>query len=131
MSSQQTRIVSVSSGFTGITPDINIARESGFEDALERLGETCIGDPAYIGSDHFLAPFKRSANSRLTREQKAFNLLLSKFRNTVERVNRRLKIFQIIHQRWRHPTEKLPLVFHIVCALVNLTFRKRPLDKYE
>ena len=125
------KILHISNAFPGSVHDLTIARISGLENELLHNHETCIGDKAYQGSPAFVAPFKNYRNAPLSIYQIMFNQLLEKYRNFVERVNKRLKIFQCIKQQWRHPIEKHPLVFTAVSIIVNLSFSFRPLNEED
>lgn len=129
VSMRSPRILHVSNAFPGSFHDLTIARTTGLVEELSAVNETCIGDKTYQGPPQFITPFKVYNNISLHPIQILFNETLEKYRNFVERVNDRLKIFQSIQQRWRHPIEKHPLCFMTVSIIVNLSFSFRPLNE--
>lgn len=98
-------------------------------DFAYRNGEVGIGDKAYRGCISFVTPFKKKRNVNLTQEQKDYNKYLEKYRNNVERVNNRLKIFKCMVDRWRHSIDDQPRVVQVLAAIVNISFIFRPLNK--
>ena len=66
-----------------------------------------------------LIPFKKPRNGELTPEQKAFNRNLASYRIRIEHVNRRLKCFKILQQRYRNKQRKHFLRFSLICGLYN------------
>ena len=59
-----------------------------------------VGDKGYQGIDELhensIMPYKKPKGGKLTKEQKAFNRSLSKFRILIERINRRIKRFKVV-----------------------------------
>ena len=66
-----------------------------------------------------LIPFKKPRKGELTKEQKAFNRNLSKFRILIEHVNRMIKRFKIFSYRYRNKQLKHLLRFSLVCGVFN------------
>ena len=128
VSMKHPRILLVSTGFPGSKHDLTISSKTGLIGLLIELNETCIGDKAYQGPPVFITPYKNYNNIELTIYQEIYNQLLEKFRNNVERINKRLKIYQCLKQQWRHPIEKHALIFHVVSILTNISLSYRPLN---
>lgn len=74
---------------------------------------------------HFksLIPFKKPRKGKLTTEQKIFNRNLSKFRIKIEHVNRRIKRFKILQQRYRNKQHKHLLWASLICGIYNFELR--------
>ena len=128
ISLRDSRIISCSNGFPGATHDLTISRRTGTEQKLINNGEISIGDKAYSGSNAFVTPYKQYRGVPLTEDQQNFNLFLEQYRNGVERVNSRLKIFKVVEHKWRHPLVKHPLVFRVVALIVNMSLTLHPLN---
>jgi hypothetical protein len=121
ISLKKSKIIHVSEGIPGSVHDMYIARSTGLEDLLRQNGDVCIGDKAYQGSPQFVIPFKRRANVPLTQAQLEHNRVLESFRNLIERMNERLKIWKSISSVWRHPIYKNVRVFSVVSKLTNIS----------
>lgn len=123
--SKPTRIVWVAGGFKGRATDITICRSSILQAILP--GERILADKSYYGDSRILAPYKKYG--RLSPAQREFNRSVKKFRQAIERVNKRLKDFNILKDVWRHPIELHRTVF-IVCAnITQLNLMYNPNDK--
>jgi len=81
-----------------------------------------IGDLGYLGADGVIVPNKKPKGGELTKEEKLYNKALSKRRITVEHSFGKMKIFQILSQRFRNPKRKHSLIFKNVAGLHNLMF---------
>jgi hypothetical protein len=66
---------------------------------------------------------------QLTREQRLENRALSRLRIVIEHVNRRLKIFKILGERYRNRGRRFGLRFNLICAIHNYEYVKHPLPK--
>ncbi len=66
-----------------------------------------------------LIPKKNSKLHKLTKEDKRVNRALSKKRIKVENVIRRLKIFRILAERYRHRRKRLGLRFNLLSGIYN------------
>ena len=96
-------------GFPGSIHDITIARISGIVDFANQNGEAGIGDKAYQGEKCFFTPIKQYVKRKkikLNEEEKRYNKSLEKYRNNVERVNNRIKIFKCTREKWRHSIDE-------------------------
>jgi len=80
------------------------------------------GDLGYIGAEGVNVPNKKTKGKELTKEEKQFNIALSKRRITVEHSFGKMKIFQILSQQFRNPKRKHSLIFKNVAGLHNLMF---------
>jgi len=89
------------------------------------LPEDVLGllDSGYQGVNEFLPnaliPYKTSKKHPLTDEQKAFNTKLSKYRVTIEHINRELKIFRICKETYRGKGDSGLRRVKIVASLLN------------
>ena len=80
------------------------------------------GDSGYQGLQKkhakVLIP-KKTKLHKLTKEEKRANRELSKKRIKVENVIRRLKIFRILGERYRHRRKRLGLRFNLISGIYN------------
>lgn len=81
------------------------------------------GDLGYWGlqtqSLNVTLPLKNSKLRRLTKEEKKANRELARRRVKVENVIRRLKIFRILSERYRHRRKRFGLRFNLIAGLHN------------
>lgn len=81
------------------------------------------GDSGYQGMQKkhskVLIPKKNTKLHKLTKEEKRANRELSKKRIKVENVIRRLKIFRILGERYRHRRKRLGLRFNLISGIHN------------
>jgi len=68
-------------------------------------------------------PFKKSKNRPLTKEEKAFNRQLARERIAIEHVNREIKIFKIMSDRYRNRRKRHGLRMTLICAIRNSEIR--------
>lgn len=80
------------------------------------------GDLGYYGSERITVPNKKPKKQELTKEEKDFNKQFSKERIKVEHVFGKMKVFQILSQRFRNPRAKHALIFKNIAGLYNLTY---------
>lgn len=66
-----------------------------------------------------MLPLKNSKLHRLTKAEKKFNRELAGKRAKVENVIRRLKIFRILSERYRHRRKRFGLRFNLIAGLHN------------
>lgn len=82
-----------------------------------------VADKGYQGINKIhsfsLIPFKKPYKGELTEEQKEFNSKLSKFRISIEHVNRRIKRFKMFQYRYRNKQRKHLLRISLVCGIYN------------
>jgi transposase len=81
-----------------------------------------ISDSGYFGAAGITMPIKKPKGKELTAEEKKFNRELSKQRIIVEHTIGKMKIFQILSQRYRNDLSKHSLVFKNVAGLYNLLY---------
>jgi len=97
--------------------------------------EKALGDKAYVGNSHFIAPYRPA----ITEDQKEWNKY-HQVRQKIERVIKRVKQFGCVREVWRHSLEWHPIVFLSVASLqtsvsclnlwisLNKTFPSPPLS---
>jgi hypothetical protein len=66
-----------------------------------------------------ILPLKNSKLHRLTKAEKKINRELASKRVKVENVIRRLKIFRILSERYRHRRKRFGLRFNLIAVLHN------------
>lgn len=80
------------------------------------------GDLGYYGAERINLPNKKPKGKRLTKEEKKYNKELSRRRIAVEHSFGKMKIYQILSQRFRNPLSKHSLIFKNIAGLHNLMF---------
>lgn len=80
------------------------------------------GDLGYYGAESITVPKKKPKKIELTKEEKEFNKQFSKERIKVEHVFGKMKVFQILAQKFRNPRTKHTLIFKNVAGLYNLIY---------
>jgi DDE superfamily endonuclease len=95
----------------GQNPDITIFRK-GLKDALEE-GEMAEGDSGYIGE-----PLTLSSKYNFRSENHRRSKALARARH--ECINRLLKQFEVLHQRFHHGLEKHAMCFYAVAVITQL-----------
>ena len=89
-----------------LSKEIEIKADSGYQGMQKKHGKVLI-------------PKKNSKLHKLTKEEKRANRALSKKRIKVENVIRRLKIFRILGERYRHRRKRLGLRFNLLSGIYN------------
>lgn len=106
----------------GASHDLTLLRQSGVRVHRETA---LIGDAGYQGvwhdHGHSLTPHKASKTTPLTPQQRHDNRVLAHFRQPIELVIRRLKIFRVLKETYRHRRRRFALRLHLIAALVNHT----------
>ena len=114
-------IMCVASSF-GSRHDLTLFRASGVRLPLETA---LIGDAGYQGlykdHPHAITPHKATTTAPLTDEQRHDNRVLAYTRQCVEHVIRRLKIFRVLKEVYRHRRRRFTLRLHLIAALCNLS----------
>ncbi len=91
-------IVDVTVGLPGPASDINLLREQQKKlDSAQKFK----GDKAYIGEKNVTTPHKKPRKRELSEIQKQENKAFSSSRITIERLIRKVKVFQVAAQRFR------------------------------
>jgi hypothetical protein len=93
--------------FTGIDGLIQILADSGYQGIIEFHANS-------------RTPIKKRKNQTLTKEEKAYNRELSKLRILIENVNRRIKRFKIMCDRYRNKRKRHGLRMTVICGLHNM-----------
>jgi len=91
-------------------------------DESKIINSNLIGDLGYYGSDRISLPIKKPKRKELSKQEKMFNKQLSKQRITVEHSFGKMKIFQILSQRFRNPRNKHSIIFKNIAGLHNFMF---------
>lgn len=105
----------------GKTHDFKLFKDEfiGIDECIQLLA-----DSAYQGVTALHAnsqiPIKRLKNQPLSTDQKAYNRQLSSARILVENVNRRIKRFKMMCDRYRNKRKRHGLRMTIICALHNM-----------
>jgi len=115
----------------GSMSDITALRESGLLSSirLQNLDEVVLGDKGYVDKNvpNILTPVKKPPLQRLTPEQDAFNQIISSVRIIVERSLGRIKIFNILMERFRKGSCKVEdhRVISSMSVLKSLIFHSK------
>ena len=84
------------------------------------LGKTC----GYQGITKLhpssCIPTKKPRKSNLDKTERQHNRNLARLRVVAEHVNRRLKIFRILSERYRHRRKRFGLRFNLIAAIINV-----------
>ena len=64
-------------------------------------------------------PTKKPRQKTLDRPERQHNRLLARLRIIVEHVNRKLKIFRILGERYRNRRKRFGLRFNLISAILN------------
>jgi transposase len=91
---------------SAVSPDIEIKADSGYQGIASYHANSTI-------------PHKKNKNKLLSKEEKAFNRQLSRERILIEHINRRIKIFKIMSERYRNRRRRHKLRMTLICAICN------------
>jgi DDE superfamily endonuclease len=94
---------------------------------LERLPllpeQLCLADKGYQGLSKLhpdcCLPTKKPRQGKLDKSERQHNRSLARLRIVVEHVNRRLKIFRILAERYRNRRKRFGLRFNLISAILN------------
>lgn len=85
--------------------------------------QLCLCDKGYqgIAKLHTLSctPTKKPRGANLDIPERQHNRLLARLRVVAEHVNRRLKIFRILAERYRNRRRRFGLRFNLIAAIIN------------
>ncbi len=85
--------------------------------------QLCLGDKGYQGIAKLhpssCTPTKKSPKTKLDKFERQHNRLLARLRIVAEHVNRRLKIFRILAERYRNRRRRFGLRFKGIAAPIN------------
>ena len=86
--------------------------------------QLCLADKGYQGltklHPYSCTPTKKSAKSKLGKEERQYNQMLASLRIVAEHTNRRLKIWRILAERYRNRRRQFGLRFNLIAAIVNI-----------
>ena len=97
-----------------------------FKDTFIGIDELILllADSGYQGIIEFhensKTPIKKRKNQELTDDEKAYNRELSRVRILIENINRRIKRFKIMSDRYRNKRKRHGLRMTIICGLHNM-----------
>ena len=115
------RIVSISKPAPGRVHDLEIRRRGPPLLSASHLD----ADSGYQGlqDDHsgVEIPYKKTKSRPLTKDERAYNHALSRFRVRVEHSIGRLKSFRILSERYRYPRARYAVKISAVAGIINLT----------
>ncbi len=109
----------------GSVHDLKLAKATGILDLL-REGERILADKGYIGDFRIIAPFK---GRHLPKDLKEINYFLGSHCWIVEHIIGRIKNFHCISHKWRHSLQLHKYVFYVICEIVNIDLKFRPMRK--
>lgn len=113
------KILSVSKSTSGAVHDKKLYEKTNiYTDKKSKQ----IGDLGYLGISEMEIPIKKPKGRDLTKEQKQFNKKLRKYRVIVEHSIGKMKIFQILSQKFRNPLSQHSLIFKNIAGIHNLMF---------
>lgn len=85
--------------------------------------QLCLADRGYQGITKLYSssctPTKKPRKAKLDNFERQHNRLLAQLRVVAEHVNRRLKIFRILAERYRNRRKRFGLRFNLIAALLN------------
>jgi transposase len=85
--------------------------------------QLCLADKGYQGIAKLHAssctPTKKPRKAKLDSFERQHNRLLARLRVVVEHVNRRLKVFRILAERYRNRRKRFGLRFNLIAAILN------------
>ena len=106
---------------TGRTHDFKIYKQEVHEKIQNAIRIN--GDSGFQGIDKYHknseTPKKKSKKNPLTMEEKANNKRLASERILVEHINRKIKIFKIMAQRYRNRRKRYGLRSNLICGIYN------------
>lgn len=85
--------------------------------------QLCLSDKGYQGiaklHSSSCTPTKKPRKGKLDRFERQHNRLLAQLRVVAEHINRRLKIFRILAERYRNRRKRFSLRFNLIAAIIN------------
>ena len=83
-----------------------------------------LADKGYQGlaklPPHSCTPTKKPKQVKLSAEERQYNQRLASLRIVVEHMNRRLKVWRILAERYRNRRRRFGLRFNLIAAIINL-----------
>jgi len=95
---------------SAVSPDVKMKADSGYQGIADYHANSEV-------------PFKKSKNRPLTAEEKAFNRRLSRERIAIEHVNRQIKVFKMMSERYRNRRRRHKIRMTLICAIRNNEIR--------
>lgn len=92
--------------------EVSLRVDSGYQGLQKKRGKVLI-------------PKKKSKLHKLTKEEKKANRELARKRVKVENVIRRLKIFRVISERYRHRRKRFGLRFNLISGIYNYELKAK------
>lgn len=90
--------------------------------------QLCLADKGYQGMTKLhsssCTPTKKRRKTKLDPFERQHNRLLARLRVVAEHVNRRLKIFRILAERYRNRRRRFGLRFNLIAAILNSELAK-------
>ena len=85
--------------------------------------QLCLADKGYQGianlHPYSCTPTKKPRQGKLSKAERQHNRCLARLRVVAEHVNRKLKIFRILAERYRNRRKRFGLRFNLIAAIVN------------
>lgn len=85
--------------------------------------QLCLADKGYQGitklHPNSCTPTKKPRRRKLDKQECQHNCLLARLRVVAEHVNRKLKIFRILAERYRNRRRRFGLRFNLIAAIIN------------
>ena len=85
--------------------------------------QLCLADKGYQGLGKLhpssCLPTKKPRQGKLNQDERQHDRCLARLRIVVEHVNRRLKIFRILAERYRNRRKRFGLRFNLISAILN------------
>lgn len=85
--------------------------------------QLCLADKGYQGisklHSHSCVPTKKPRKGKLDKAQLHHNRNLARARVVIEHINRKLKIFRILAERYRNRRKRFGLRFNLISAIIN------------
>jgi hypothetical protein len=86
--------------------------------------QLCLADKGYQGlakiHGNSCLPTKKPRKKQLDEHERQHNRHLARLRVIVEHMNRRLKVFRILGERYRNRRKRFGLRFNLIAALINI-----------
>ena len=89
--------------------------------------EKMIADKGYIGEDKLLTASKEIKHSLKNKQQTDFETNLNSIRQDIERVNKRIKIFNAMGGKYRGDFDMHKVCAEVIVKMLNIIFKKHPL----
>ncbi len=85
--------------------------------------QLCLADKGYQGiaklHPNSCIPTKKPRKSKLDSSERQHNRNLARLRVVAEHINRKLKIFRILGERYRNRRKRFGLRFNLIAAIIN------------